>query len=75
MVINNRLSEIKNYCVLLKKGFLWMEAHPEDVKGNEAMIERAKKDLFSKGKELGVSEEFSIALLVFGPQIDQFFNT
>ena len=68
--MDNRLSAIKEYLTTLKKGFLWMKTHPDEVVGNQAMIERAKTALFPKGKQLGVSQEFSVALLVFGPSID-----
>lgn len=68
--MDTHLTAIKEYFITLKKGFLWMKERPDDIAENEAMIKRAKKDLFPKGIELGVSEEFSAALLVFGPAID-----
>lgn len=68
--MNNHYNQLKDYFSLLKRGFLWMKAHPEDVVGNEAMISRAKKDLFPKGKELGIEDTFSAMTLVFGPSIN-----
>lgn len=62
-------ARIKELFLKLKAGHNWMRNNPSKVKENEALIERAKP-IFDELEELGVSQEFSKALLIFGGIVD-----
>jgi len=69
-----RLNRIRGLFLKLKSGFDYMEKHPDNVEKNEVLIERAKS-IFEELEKLGVSQEFSKALLIFGPLVtDELVN-
>lgn len=74
----DRIDRIRELFLKLKEGFSYMEKHPDEPEKNEILIERAKP-IFNELETLGVSQEFSKALLIFGPfitdkLIEQFYE-
>ena len=64
----DRLGRIKELFSKLKLGFEYMQKNPDNVEKNERLIERAKP-IFYELETLGVSQEFSKALLIMGSLI------
>ena len=74
----DRLGRIKELSLKLTAGFEYMQKNPDNVEKNERLIERAKP-IFDELETLGVSQEFSKALLIMGgivdnPTVEQFIE-
>ena len=66
----DRIERIRELFLKLKSGFDYMEKHPDNVEKNERLIKRAEP-IFNELETLNVSQEFSKALLIFGPHITE----
>ena len=74
----DRIDRVKELFLKLKEGFKYMEKNPDNVEKNQRLIERAKP-IFDELETLGVSQEFSKALLIMGgivdnPTVEQFIE-
>lgn len=49
----------------LRKGFLYMNSHPDEVETNEVLIERSKP-IIEELETLGIPEQVSLDLLLMG---------
>ena len=67
-----RVDRVKELFIKLKNGFDWMESHPDNVAGIEALIERAKP-ILDELESLGVDRPYATALFFFGGIVNQQF--
>lgn len=74
MMTQNRgekINKIKALFLKIKAGHNWMQRNPDDAYEIESMLERAEELIYPELEELGVSKDFSRALLIFGPYITE----